>query len=188
MIPIMFADIIDDSQDLIRFEKIYHEYRSKMLYRAKCILGDSYEAEDAVHDAFIGIARNIKTVCSITDQRDLFYYLMRSAENAANSHMRKVKRYRVHIPLELTQDIPDDCFWETLSTKLAYEELVNIISALPEKYREVLYYHFVLELTIKEVASSLGIKLSTAKQRLVRGKQQLIMAIEKEGRFHYGID
>ena len=188
MIPIMFADIIDDSQDLIRFEKIYHEYRSKMLYRAKCILGDSYEAEDAVHDAFIGIARNIKTVCSITDQRDLFYYLMRVAENAANSRIRKVGRHKEYIPLEFTEHIQDAYFWETLSTKLAYEELICIISALPQKYREVLYYHFVLELTIKEVSSSLGIKLSTAKQRLVRGKQQLIMAIEKEGRFHYGID
>ena len=55
-------------------------------------------------------------------------------------------------------------------------------------YREVLYYHFVLGLTVPEVAKGLDLKLATAKQRLVRGKKALLDAIEKEGGLNYGTE
>ena len=58
---------------------------------------------------------------------------------------------------------------------------MDIITALPRIYREVLYYHFVLEFSMPEVAQSLGLKLPTAKQRLVRGKKLLLESLEKEG-------
>ena len=61
-----------------------------------------------------------------------------------------------------------------------YERLVQLISELPQMYREVLYYHFVLEFSMPEVARGLDIKLSTARQRLVRGKKQLLQGIERE--------
>jgi len=50
----------------------------------------------------------------------------------------------------------------------------------------VLYYHFVLELSMPEVAQGLDLKLSTAKQRLVRGKKLLLQEIRKDGRFDHG--
>ena len=65
---------------------------------------------------------------------------------------------------------------------------MGIIAAMPQIYREVLYYHFVLEFTMPEVAQSLNLKLTTAKQRLVRGKKLLLQALEKEGSFDYGND
>ena len=37
-----------------------------------------------------------------------------------------------------------------------------------------------------EVAQSLGLKLPTAKQRLVRGKKLLLQAMEREGRVDRG--
>ena len=68
-------------------------------------------------------------------------------------------------------------------------QLVRLISELPKMYREVLYYHFVLEFSIPETARGLGIKLATAKQRLVRGKKLLMQEIAKERSFQqYGND
>lgn len=186
MIPIIYADLIDDVGNLARFEEIYEEYYQQMFHRANSILHDAYEAEDAVHDAFIGIARNMKTVSTISDQADLFYYLMRSAENAAYNRTRQTRHYANALPLEEGLVGSKHSFWESLCTKLDYEQLLRAIGSLPPMYREVLYYHFVLGLTIPEVAKGLDIKLSTAKQRLVRGKQALLDAIEKEGGLNYG--
>ena len=186
MIPMIYADLIDDAGHLARFEEIYEEYYRQMFHQANQILHDAYEAEDAVQDAFIGIARNMKTVSTISDKADLFYYLMRAAENAAYNRTRQTKHYANVLPLEEGLVGSKHSFWESLCTKLDYEQMMRAIGSLPKMYREVLYYHFVLGLTIPEVAKGLDIKLSTTKQRLVRGKKALLDAIGEEGELNYG--
>ena len=189
MIPILYADLIDGVGNRLRFEEIYETYCRQMFYKANSILQDAYEAEDAVHDAFIGIARNMKTVASIANEQDLRYYVLRAAENAAYNRTRQTKHYTQAVPLEdVSYVLPSGEFWETICAKLNYETLVGIIAAMPQIYREVLYYHFVLEFSMPEVAQSLNLKLATAKQRLVRGKKLLLQALEKEGSFDYGND
>lgn len=188
MIPIIYADLIDDIGNLARFDEIYEEYHQQMFFRANQILKDKYEAEDAVQDAFIGIARNMKTIKTITNQQDLFYYLMRTAENAAYNRTRQTRHYTAAIPLDDVPHVSDRSFWDTICTKMDYECLIKLISELPKTYREVLYYHFVMEFSIPEVARSLDIKLSTTKQRLVRGKKLLVHKIKQEGSLYYGND
>ena len=58
----LYAAVIDDAEDIKKFEKIYYEYREQMFFVANKILRDSYEAEDAVQNALLGIARSIRTV------------------------------------------------------------------------------------------------------------------------------
>lgn len=55
--------------------------------------GMRMKPSDAVQDAFIGIARNMKTVSTIKEQKDLYYYVMRAAENAAHNRTRQTKHY-----------------------------------------------------------------------------------------------
>ena len=188
MIPIIYADMIDDVGDLVLFEEVYEEHYRKMFFIANKILKDTYEAEDAVHDAFLGIARNIKTVRAIKNRKDLFYYVMRAAENAAYNRLPKLKRSQEPIHLDAMPNISNRSFWEALCTKLDYEQLVQAISALPQTFRDVLYYHFVMEMSIQEVARSLGLSMSATKQRLVRGKKMLRHEMEKEGRGGCGDD
>ncbi len=186
MIPMIYADLIADAGTPLRFEEIYETYYRQMFFKADSILKDAHEAEDAVHDAFIGIARNMKTVSTIANEQDLRYYVLRAAENAAYNRTRQTKHYTQAVPLEYAPHVSDGGFWESICSKLDYEALVGIIAAMPRTYREVLYYHFVLEFTMPEVAQSLDLKLSTAKQRLVRGKKLLMQEIRKEGRFDHG--
>lgn len=188
MVPIIYADLIDDAGNLARFEEIYEEYYQQMFFKAKQVLKDEYEAEDAVHDAFIGIARNMKTISAIANKQDLFYYLMRAAENAAYNRIRQTKHYTAAVPLQDAPFVSDRSFWDTVCMQMDYARLVQLISDLPKIYREVLYYHFVMEIPIPEVARSLDIKLATAKQRLVRGKKQLLQMIEQERSLYYGND
>ena len=188
MIPIIYADIIDDAVDLALFEEIYEEYYRQMFFKANKILNDTHESEDAVHDAFIGIARNMKTVRAIQEKADLYYYMVRAAENAAYNRTRQTRHYANAVPLDEVSIPSKRPFWHTVCTMMDYEQLVRIITAMPRPYREVLYYHFVMELTIQEVADGLDIKLCTAKQRLVRGKKMLIAEVKKEGGFNYGAE
>ena len=188
MIPMIYANIIDDPSHLERFETIYHKYYKKMFYTANQILKDPYEAEDALQDAFIGIARNMKTVVKIEDPKDLFYYLQSAARNAAINRLPKKQVYDDAVPVHELWNLSGGNFWQELCDKLDYEALTEVITDLPPTYQEALYLHFVMELTIKETADMLQIKVSTAKQRLVRGKQYLIQKIREKGCFDHVTD
>ena len=59
---LFYTLLIEEDDDKAKFEKIYTLYRKKMWYTANSVLSDSYLAEDAVHNAFIGIAKNMKRI------------------------------------------------------------------------------------------------------------------------------
>ena len=41
----LYAAVIDDEEDMLRFERIYYGYRKQMFYVANVILSDEYDAE-----------------------------------------------------------------------------------------------------------------------------------------------
>ena len=55
----LYAALIEEGQAQVTLDTIFRNYHKQMLYVAFQILGDTHEAEDAVQDAFIGIARNM---------------------------------------------------------------------------------------------------------------------------------
>ena len=57
---ILYLQMIDTSEDRSKFEQIYIEYRDLMFYVANRILDSDQDAEDAVHEAFLKVAENIK--------------------------------------------------------------------------------------------------------------------------------
>ena len=158
----------------------YLAHRKEMLTAAYRVLQDYHEAEDAVQDALLGVARNMKTVAQIAGEADLRLYLLRAARNAALNRTAAANRRSAQLPLEDARTVSDSTFWDACAGS-DYHRLLEIFAAMPEPYREALYHHFVLGFTTREVAAALNIKLSAAKQRLVRGKKLLLQALEKEG-------
>ena len=57
-----YMSFIDDDDDREKFEIIYNEYRKRMVSTAYSILRNHEDAEDAVHDTFIKIARNMNSI------------------------------------------------------------------------------------------------------------------------------
>ncbi|MBR5318831.1 MAG: hypothetical protein IKU46_04460, partial [Peptococcaceae bacterium] len=51
--------LIDSIEDQNKFEYLYNTYKNTMYYFSKRILNDIQLSEDAVHEAFLRIARNI---------------------------------------------------------------------------------------------------------------------------------
>jgi RNA polymerase sigma-70 factor (ECF subfamily) len=52
---------------------------------------------------------------------------------------------------------------------------------LPQKYREVLFHRYLIELSEAEVAKVLGIPKGTVKSRASRGLARLLVLLEAEG-------
>ena len=83
--------------------------------------------------------------------------------------------------LEGIEELSDDIFLEVICNRVEAENVTKVIKRINEKYRDVLYYHFVMGLTVPETAKSLHQTISATKKQLVRGKKMLLKMLGIEG-------
>ena len=69
---IIYLQTINDTLDRVKFEQLYQEYKAFMHGIAYQILRNQQDAEDAVHNAFLSIAKNIEKIGSPTSPKSLF--------------------------------------------------------------------------------------------------------------------
>lgn len=176
----LYMSFIDDEAHRRLFEEIYLNYRKQMLLVARSVLGNDSDAEDIVHDVFLKIAKkHMARISKIEKDTDLRNYLLKATKHTALDHLRKHRRERIAADAELEAVVPDvvdltdDAFVEKICNNIEYERIVSAITSLKDIYREVMYYHFVMDLSVPEVAKLMDCKVSTVKQRLVRGKKIL---------------
>ena len=164
-------------------ETVYYAYRKQMYALALSILHNEMEAEDVVHDVFSKITANPSMLTKIKTDEDMRNYLLKAAKNTALNRCKQKKRFilfpdRLMVPPQDGTELSDDDFLEMVFQRAAYQEIVSAIGRLDQKYSSVLYYHFVLELSVPEVAKTLGRNESTVKKQLVRGKKQLLSILD----------
>lgn len=177
-----YLGLIETEEDRQLFEKIYYSHRKQMLTLAVSIIENEDDSEDLVHDVFCTVAeKHLNMLQSIKNEQDLKNYLLKATKNRALNMKRNKKQYislnESEAFLISKEDLNDNGFLDFICDKMTYSELVEAIRSLDKKYEEVLYLHFVLELTIAEVADLLSRNIHTVKKQLVRGKKMLIEKI-----------
>ncbi len=168
---LFYTLLIEDDDDKAKFEKIYTLYKKKMWYMANSVLYDSYLAEDAVHNAFIGIAKNIKRIGDAESPKTLSY-VVTASKNCAIDILRK-KKGQNEVNIDELYDVSDkksSSFYKAIETE---DFLVKTLAAMPTVYRDVLYLLIVEQMTEKEIAELLGKKPGTIHQQVRRGRMIL---------------
>ena len=167
-----YMTLIDNGQNKSKFEQLYYKYRDRMMYVALSVLHNNEDAEDAVHNTFVAIAKNMDSIGEVVSVQTLSYVLKATKNTSINMLNKNYRHESVNI--ENIDDIADEEFFTSLNVKERYNEVVNAIVNLDEKYRDVLFYHYVSDMPVSKVADLLGRKVSTVKQQLVRGKKILL--------------
>ena len=182
----LYLSMIDNENDRNLFEKIYYSYRKQMFTVALSVLGNKDDAEDLVHDVFCNIAEKyIPTLQSIKNEQDMKNYLLKATKNSALNKNRDTK----HVislndnenNLAIEKDISDNKFLDMVCNNVSYQEILSAIKSLDKKYEEVLYLHFVVEMTIPEVADYLNRNQNTVKKQLSIEKMILIEKLSLNG-------
>lgn len=169
---LMYMALIDEPSDQVKFEKIYLTYKGLMFHVANQILNNEQDAEDAVHIAFITIAKKINNilepVCPKTQS-----YIVTIVESKAIDLYRKNKRTATveysdeiaSVPVEISEHLGlDDC-----------------ILKLSARYREIILLKYYHGFSCREIASQLGISLLNANKLDQRAKAKLQEICEEEG-------
>lgn len=184
----LYLAYLDEANDKELFSNIYYSYRKQMVAVAIPILNNNADAEDVVEDVFLRIAQKyFDIIRSIKNETDLRNYLLKAAKNTAINRLKSQKKDNVSLDTVLEynmseiKELSDDTFIEVLCNKIDYDQIVDAIKNLSEKYRNVLYYHFVMELTVPQTAKALNQSLSTTKKQIIRGKKLLLSFLEIEG-------
>jgi|SRR5699024_1189646 len=184
----LYLAYLDDAHDQRLFEDIYYSYRKQMVTLALSILGQKEDSEDAVSKVFLRIAeKNWDVVRGIKSNIDLRNYLLKAVKNTSLNMIKARKRENVSLDtiseysLEGIEELSDNSFFEVICNRVEAAKVTNIIRQMNEKYRDVLYYHFVMDLTIPETAKSLNQSVAATKKQLVRGKKMLLKMLGIEG-------
>lgn len=138
------------------------------------VCGDLTEAEDVVSEAFV---RAVTHRRSFENADNPEAWLRTAAVNLARTrHRRSVLGRRL-----VRQSEPPVA---PRGPELSAERLalVAAMRRLPFAQREALALHYLADLSVNEIASSLGVALGTVKARLSRGRAALaeILAVEPE--------
>ena len=171
-IMLIYLQMIETPEEKSKFEQIYLEYKGLMFHVAFDILHNESDAEDAVHQAFVKVAENIRKigdpVCPKTQS-----YIVTIAEHKAIDQYRKNQKNQV---VELLDDIQ--------GTETHYEgdnSLTKYILMLPARYREMILLRYHHGYSVREIASMMDISLAAAIKLDQRAKNKLKKLCEEAG-------
>jgi RNA polymerase sigma-70 factor (ECF subfamily) len=167
-----YLTLVDDPEDKSLLEKIYYDYRDRMFAAANAVLKNEQDAEDAVHDAFVKIAQNIKMfrkytavhlkASALAITRHIALNMVKKGGNIETESLDddKSEAFRsAHDMQDIEQDFID---------KLRYERLKRAIETLAEGDRDLITLYYVQRLPSKDIAKMFDMKDFTVRKKIER--------------------
>ena len=146
---------------------LFDAHYTRMLRAAVVLLGDAAAAEDVVQDAFLSLYTGWARV---RDKPEAVGYLHRSVVNGARSRLRRravAQRFR---PLPS----PDAMSAEDAALSgLVSGSLLAAMRTLPRREREAVLFRHYLDLSERQTADVLGLRLGSVKAYASRGLGRL---------------
>lgn len=168
-----------------KFEQAYERYSKIGFYYAREILKDDALAEDALHDAFLSLARNLDKIGEIECNKS-FNYFVTIVKNTAISALRKQRRASLVeiddeeslFQLEDTAPGPE----AQVMQQVGYDELLAAIRTLKPAYQAPLLLKYANGYTEAEIAKVLGVTVSNVSGADSSRKEKADSAITAERR------
>jgi RNA polymerase sigma factor (sigma-70 family) len=149
--------LVHAAADAETFEDLYRRCRPGLVRLAHLLTGSAAAAEDVVHDAFIGLARNVARV------NDPGAYLRRSGVNLSTNLHRRATRERRHLAT-VSEPVVDAA---------EIDDTWRLLAELPPRQRAVLVLRFYLDLSEAETARVMGCRPGTVKSTTARALASL---------------
>lgn len=170
---------VESDDDKACIIDIYENHKKRMWLVAKGILSDDVLAEDAVHNAFLGLISRVDKLKTLDDD-ELLAYITTTVKNAAKTIRIKRSKQNV-VDLEALQDTADPHSESDFKEKDIQLFAKQALAQIPDTYKDVLYYYLIENESEKNIAALLQRKESTVRQQIKRGKALFAEAIRKGG-------
>lgn len=158
--------------DTSAFEALYRRYYDKVFAIARGVLLDSDEAADAVQEIFTLVFKHLKRF----DRRSRFStWLFRVAVNRSIQEARRGRHRSKSVALtEAAERVAPE------ETPAADPRIHAVLAQLSPADRALLVLFYWEELSLNEIADSLGCNVNAAKTRLYRARERFRALYEVE--------
>ncbi len=155
-----------NSGNAAAFEVLYFRYRDWVVALAFRFMGDSDAALDVMQETFLYVLKKFPGFRLTANFKTFLYPAVRNLSIAARN---KTARYQ-----SSGNDADTlDSLASPSTTTADSDGLEYVLSRLPEEQREVVLLRFVDELSLAEIADTMGIPLGTVKSRLHNALESL---------------
>jgi RNA polymerase sigma factor (sigma-70 family) len=166
------------------FEKLYNEYHSNLYFFVLKNVKNKETAEDITHEAFLKSMEKIKT---LEHPENYGTWLHSIAYNKCTDHFRVESRNAYfdtdeekdfaieNNAMDMTVMLPEDY----AINKDRKKEIAALIDGLKPEMRSALILYYYNDMSVSDVAKSLGMNENTAKQKLFQARKKLKTQIEK---------
>ncbi len=158
----------------VAFERLVERYTSKVFHLAYSMIGNETQAEDMAQDVLLRVWKGLPGYHGGASLSTWIYTITR------NTCLTELKRRSRQTPVSL--DTPE--FTAALDTVPALQssdpesglgmDVHQMLSRLPDKYRQVITLFYLEQKSYEEVAALLGVPLGTVKTCLYRAKKELL--------------
>lgn len=169
---LIYLSMIESEADKTLFEQLYLKYKGLMYHIAYQILQNREDAEDAVHQSFVSIAKHIKKITAVESPKT-YGYIVTIIERKSIDCLR-AKKHIITTDFENSEpgiEIPPP----------GEGEVEDAIAKLKPSYREVILLRYAYGYKTTELAKILEMKPDTVRKLLWRAKEALKKNLEKGG-------
>ena len=169
-IQMIYLMIIDSEENKRKFVVLYEKYRYLLMKVAYDVLGDNYLAEDAVHEAFIKVTKNMEKIGDVNSQETKRYLITITKNSAIDIYRKKCIQMKREVFVDELdeEEMPFACM-ETDTDN----SVLDILKNLPANYKDVFLLKYSSRLKNSEIAELLGISEANVRKRLSRGKEMI---------------
>lgn len=147
---------------------LYSEHARSLVGLARVFVDHRDAAEDIVQEAFIRMARSLDR---IREPDRAGAYLRSIVLNLARDHNRRgLVSLRHRMPANDLDPVGVD---ETIASNDEHRRLIEEVRALPRRQRDCVALRYLMELSVTEIAATLGLSENSVKTHLKRGLARL---------------
>jgi RNA polymerase sigma-70 factor (sigma-E family) len=151
---------------------LFQEHARSLVRLARLFADDRNAAEDIVQEAFLRLRRSFHRIESPARTAA---YLRSIVLNLARDHNRRgLMSLRHHMPEEESRLSAED----RIVIREDQQEVIDALQALPLRQRDCLVLRYYSDLSIPDIAMTLGISVNSVKTHLQRGMAVLEARLE----------
>ncbi len=165
-------------------EKLYNKYARKLYFTSLRITANSFDAEEAMQDAFIKYYKGMEVVA----EDKIEQWLIRVCINNSIDILRRHKKDELFIS---EMSAPENKDILNLSgvekeengyseePEYSVEKIKEVLLSLPDGYRLILSLYLFEGYDYEEIAQITGLKESSVRSQYIRGKKRLVEMLKK---------
>ena len=153
----------EDEQSLVEF--LYKEYKQLMYNTAMQYLHKNEDAEDAVHEAFLRVIKNISKFRKYSCYENVSYLVIIVKGIALNMISDKKRTS------ELDDDLPSkESVEESTEFSITYKQVMENIKKLSPRLKDIATLYWVNNLSEKEISELLDIDINAVRMSVSRAR------------------